>query len=304
MKTPDIPANEPVRIRALQELKILYTPAEERFDRITRLAGRLFNVPIALVSLVADDKQWFKSRQGLAAPETGRDISFCGHAILNEDVFVVPNALKDPDFRDNPLVTGPPNIRFYAGQPIHFAKQRIGTLCIIDDKPRQLRPAEYDSLKSLAKWVELELKEWSAAKESFISRVMNLAHDEALLDPVTGNLNAKGVELIRQNLVAQPDAHQLVIQLQHLDALGDTDKANALKIKVADCLRTTLEESGIVGFIDPDKFLLLLSGESNPSVDRTEAKVKQALANLHAAEPIPTEINITTNKVVPRAPAQ
>lgn len=158
MKTPEIPSNESRRLAALRSLNVLDTPAEARFDRITRAAQQHFQVSIALVSLVDEERQWFKSRQGLEAIETPRDISFCGHAILSDDIFYIPNALKDPRFADNPLVTGPPNIRFYAGAPLHAPDgKRVGTLCIIDDKPREFSAEELAVLRDLADEVEQEL---------------------------------------------------------------------------------------------------------------------------------------------------
>ncbi|MET0104557.1 MAG: PAS domain S-box protein [Sedimenticola sp.] len=159
MKTPETPKNEAPRMDALCRLNILDTPSEERFDRITRVAQHHFNVPIALVSLVDKDRQWFKSRQGLDAEETSRDISFCGHAILNEHIFYIPNAAEDPRFADNPLVTSTPNIRFYAGAPLHApGGERIGTLCIIDSEPREFSSDELSVLRDLADSVESELE--------------------------------------------------------------------------------------------------------------------------------------------------
>ena len=159
MKKPEIPSNESKRQAALCGLSVLDTPDEARFDRITRAAQQHFQVSIALVSLVDEDRQWFKSRQGLDATETSRDISFCGHAILSEDIFYIPNALEDSRFADNPLVTGPPNIRFYAGAPLHAPDgKRVGTLCIIDDKPREFTTEELTVLRELADDVEKELE--------------------------------------------------------------------------------------------------------------------------------------------------
>ncbi len=158
MQQPTCPDDEPQRIEALYSCCILDTPAEERFDRITRLARTIFKTRIALISLVDTDRQWFKSRQGLEVAETSRDISFCGHAILNRDIFVIPDALEDERFVDNPLVTGEPNIRFYAGAPITSREgYRIGTLCIIDDRPRQFNDEELASLRDLADCVQDEL---------------------------------------------------------------------------------------------------------------------------------------------------
>lgn len=158
MKKPEISENEIARVAALCGLSVLDTPHEERFDRITRIAQLHFQVPITLVSLIDSERQWFKSRQGLGANETPRDISFCGHAILSEDILYIPNALDDERFADNPLVTGAPNIRFYAGAPLHAkGGERVGTLCIIDDKPRTFTAHELTVLRDLADCVEAEL---------------------------------------------------------------------------------------------------------------------------------------------------
>lgn len=157
MRTPEFPPDESHRLSALDELALLDTPPEERYDRLTRLAACALNAPIALVSLIDRDRQWFKSRHGLDAPETARDISFCGHAILREETLVIENALNDERFHDNPLVTGAPSIRFYAGAPLHDRHgYRVGTLCIIDRKPRSFSEDEEAILRDLANLVERE----------------------------------------------------------------------------------------------------------------------------------------------------
>lgn len=158
MLIPPKPANETSRLAALRDLHILDTPSEERFDRITRIAAELFGLPIAVVSLVDENRQWFKSRQGLDAEETGRDISFCGHAILQDDVFVIEDTLADPRFSDNPLVKDQPLIRFYAGAPLSGDHDlKLGTLCIIDREPRHFSERDRAMLRGLAAWVEREL---------------------------------------------------------------------------------------------------------------------------------------------------
>ena len=131
-------ANDAERLSALRQLLVLDTPPEERFDRITAFAAHEFNVPIALVSLVDEHRQWFKSRIGLDACETARDISFCGHAVAGPDaVFVIRDTAADSRFADNPLVTGDPRIRFYAGAPLTLPNgHSIGTLCLIAPTPR------------------------------------------------------------------------------------------------------------------------------------------------------------------------
>lgn len=157
MQRSGFPDDEQARQAALDRTGLLDSPAEERFDRITRLAQALFGVPIVVVSLVDHDRQWFKSRQGMEACQTARDISFCGHAILQPSLFIVSDASQDPRFFDNPLVTESPGIRFYAGAPLSFEGQRIGMLCLIDRQPRELDLAQQDQLVDLAALVEQQL---------------------------------------------------------------------------------------------------------------------------------------------------
>lgn len=155
MDCPDTPANELERLFALHRTHLLDTPPDARFDDITARARQRFNVQTALVSLVDKDRQWFLSRQGMDASETARDISFCGHAILGEDLLLIPDTQEDPRFHDNPLVTAEPHIRFYAGQPIRApGGHSIGTLCLIDPQPRSLSFEERETLISLAAEVE------------------------------------------------------------------------------------------------------------------------------------------------------
>ncbi|GKY90723.1 hypothetical protein MPSEU_000045700 [Mayamaea pseudoterrestris] len=169
-KAPRYPSMEAQRLDALEKLNVLDTIAEERFDRITSMVQREFDLPIVLVSLVDEERQWFKSAQwkcDLPKPsETGRDISFCGHAILGkrDEIFVIPDATKDERFADNPLVTGDLNLRFYAGVPLDVPTSaapegyaNIGTLCIIDQKPRVMTDEQLTKLLEFAQLVKSEL---------------------------------------------------------------------------------------------------------------------------------------------------
>lgn len=158
MKPPLLPHNEADRIEALHNLLILDTPPEDRFDAITAYCQARFQVEIAVVSLVDINRQWFKSICGLDAQETPRQISFCGHAILNDVVMIVQDALQDERFCDNPLVVGPPYIRFYAGAPLKLASGiNVGTLCLIDSKPKTLNRESLEHLMTLADLVAKQL---------------------------------------------------------------------------------------------------------------------------------------------------
>lgn len=164
-----IPQDEEERLGALARLNILDTPPEERFDRITKIATILFNVPISTVTLVDSRREWFKSCQGLIAKEGERAISFCGHVVLNDEPLIIPDAKADPRFAGNPMVTGSPFIRFYAGIPLKSADgKRIGAFCIKDRIPHEFGLEKIELLKSLSNWAELELNfhELSLAMEA------------------------------------------------------------------------------------------------------------------------------------------
>jgi diguanylate cyclase (GGDEF)-like protein len=171
---PTTPINETERLLSLHALRILDTPSEERFDRITRMAKRLFGVEICLISLVDTHRQWFKSKQGLDACETSREVSFCGHAIHREDVMIVSDASRDERFADNPLVVSAPFIRFYAGCPIQGPNgHRVGTLCLIDSEPRTLSSADQETLRDFASMVEDQLTIASQVTVDDLTKVAN-----------------------------------------------------------------------------------------------------------------------------------
>jgi PAS domain S-box-containing protein len=244
--------DEASRLDALRALKLLDTPPEERFDRVTRMVKTVLKVPTALISLVDAERQWFKSRDGLDASQTARDISFCTHAILQDDVFVVEDAWADPKFADNPLVTGPPYIRFYAGKPLFSTTgKKVGTLCVLDSRPRQLSEEEEAKLASLAGWAEREINHFADETEA-LSRLENklkLAHalenasDGIIstdMDGVIESMNPaacqmfryQAVDLIGKNVSALVPARQHV---QHFDFMS------RLRNDIAESTRNCLE---------------------------------------------------------------
>jgi GAF domain-containing protein len=156
-----IPANDAKRLKVLWQYEVLDTVPEEIFDDLTELAARICEAPIALISLVDENRQWFKSKVGMTVNETARDISFCGHAINQTGLFIVPDAALDERFAANPLVVSDPRVRFYAGAPLVTPDgYALGTLCVIDKVPRELRPDQKEALLVLARHVvsQLELR--------------------------------------------------------------------------------------------------------------------------------------------------
>ncbi len=209
MKKALFPVDESERLEILSKYQILDTPSEKIFDEITMLASKICETPISLVSLIDTDRQWFKSKVGLDADETPRDISFCGHAIFNNDVFEISDAREDERFADNPLVTGAPNVVFYAGAPlISSSGHKIGTLCVIDQKSKKLTATQSELLKSLASQVinilELKLRDRELSRsledihhqKNWMSSVINATKYAIIATDPEGNITTfnKGAE--------------------------------------------------------------------------------------------------------------
>lgn len=254
MQAPPTPLDETLRLRSLHSLRILDSAPEDRFDRITRMVKRMFDIDICLVSLVDSDRQWFKSRQALDACETSREISFCGHAIIEERAFIVEDTLKDPRFADNPLVTGEPHIRFYAGYPVHGpGGQRIGTLCLINRMPRAFSPTDIEMLKDFAALVDDELA----------------ANSEINVDELTRVANRRGFVMVAEHLLPVCDRNNLAVELLFFD-LDGFKKINdvhgheagdkALKF-FADLLLKSFRKADVVARLGGDEFVVLLAAE-------------------------------------------
>ncbi len=275
MLAPRQPDDEAARLKNLHSLKLLDTAPEERFDRLTRLARRLFDVPIALVSLVDANRQWFKSSAGLDASETSREISFCGHAILQDQILEICDAEQDERFHDNPLVTDKPGIRFYAGHPLGMEDgSKLGTLCLLDTKPRKLNDEERELLRDLARMAEQEM----------------VAVQMASMDELTLLSNRRGFRMLAQHALNVCDrlsrpATLLFFDLNDFkpinDRYGHAEGDNALKT-FADVLRIAFRESDVIGRLGGDEFVALLTGSSHVEIAAIMARLQEILDERNA----------------------
>ena len=270
MQPPATPHDEHTRLETLRSLKLLDTSPSERFDRLTRIARRMFGVPISLVSLVDDNRQWFKSRQGLDATETPRDISFCGHAILGDDIFIVPDATKDNRFVDNPLVTDNPNIRFYAGVPLRVSNgSKIGTLCIIDEKPREFSEEDLELLRDLAEMAQQEIA------------AVQLSN----MDELTLISNRRGFIALAQHAIEISKRKEYPTSLVYLDlnkfkqindTFGHAEGDKAL-VAFAELIRNNFRDSDVFARLGGDEFVVLLTDTPVGNVEDVLARFDSAV---------------------------
>lgn len=241
--------HEAKRLASLYRYNVLDTPSEESFDRITRLAKHVMQAPITLISLVDEHRQWFKSKQGLDVCETARDISFCTHAIQDEKPFIIPDALADDRFRENPLVTGEPHIRFYLGIPLKISDGScIGTLCTIDRQPRTASKEQIAALYDLARLVveQLELRQ------------------VATTDPLTGLLNLRGFTMeIEKKLASDQlgqNSHISIIDIDEFELIGSIHGHAASDIvlqNLASMCRSRLSPSDLFARLGEGEFAVI-----------------------------------------------
>lgn len=281
MKIAPQAKNEKQRLEALRDYDILDTLPEMDFDDFTRIASYICGTPVALISLVDESRQWFKSKQGLEVDETPRDLAFCSHAILQEEVFIVPDSHTDERFSDNPLVTGPSDVRFYAGAPLKTPSgHKIGTLCVIDNVPREISDEQVESLKALARQVvnqmELRLSNKSTEKSLESKKIFfaNMSHE--IRTPLNGIIGFTDL-VLDQNLEEGVK--------KNIEYIKESSKS--LLMIVNDILD--------ISKIDADKLML-----ENISFDLSEA-VKNSMSILKKqVEEKGLEFSLDIQKSVPR----
>ena len=276
MQAP-LPANENARLRELDELHITDTEPEASFDRIVRLAAAATDMPIALISLIDNERQWFKAKTGLELEETPREDAFCAHAILNDDVMVVEDATKDPRFADNPLVTQKDGIRFYAGAPLKTRKgNNLGTLCVIDTVPRKLTPNVLRILADMAALVvnEIELRKLSG------------------VDALTGSFNRRfGEELAQREFrrayrTVQPLTVAL-LDADHFKSINDTfghPAGDEVLRKIAKTCEAEMRSYDFFARYGGEEFLAILPNTAAPSARILLERLLKKISELEIPE--------------------
>lgn len=294
MLNAPIPGNEPERLASLRRMLLLSSPDEEAFDRVTRVARHTFRMPVVLISLIDAERQWFKSCIGLPVRETGRDVSFCGHAILHSELLVIEDARLDPRFADNPLVTGEPRVIFYAGRPLMNAEGfMVGTLCLIDHQPRTLSAEDRRCLDDLGCWVEqlflsrrlgevqqafmLELDE--ARRTSLLDPLLNIWHREAAMDMLERetqrafrNRSPLAVLMIEPGRLAE-------IRHAHGAAAGDDFLVEFLRR-----LRSLTRPYDTIGRYGDDRFIVTLPDGTAATARSIAERLIRAMAYPFAAQ--------------------
>ena len=285
------------RLAALHALGILDTANDERFDRITRLAQRLFGTQAAQVNLVDENRVWFKSSLGFGGSEGERDLSFCSHAILRSEATVVGDALNDPRFADNPYVLGDPNIRFYAGQPIVApGGDPVGTLCVFDDAPRD--PSDFDEavLGDLAAMAEAEIAALSLA----------------IGDDLTGLSNRRGFEMLGERLFSASRRMGLPLtvvfaDLDKLKMINDRfghDAGDRALRETAAVLEQVLRRSDLIARLGGDEFSAILAGAESDSAASALARIETELEERNAATGEPFDLSLSVGMATAQPDSQ
>lgn len=269
MIPPKKPANEAERLATLYQLHILDTEREERFDRVTRVACKLFNVPIAVLSFMEAERQWMKSTQGFDIKEAARKTSFCGHSLVTEGLFIIEDASVDERFYDNPFVIGEPNIRFYLGSSIKIHGYSVGTLCLIDDKPRSIAEIDQEVFTDLTKMVEVELE------------TLHLS----TADELTGLSNRRGFLKIAEHLFQMCRDENKTFNLlffdldkfkQINDTLGHAEGDKVLK-RFSSALQQYFRHSDVIARLGGDEFCAFCPDMDAKYVDSIAKRLRSHL---------------------------
>lgn len=259
-----------MRLQAKQSLKVLDTEPEERFDRYTRLACKIFDVPIALVSLIDRERQWFKSRYGVDVTSAPKEFSFGGLTMSGDEVLVIPDIREDERFRDNPLLAIAPNLQFYAGCPLRGPSgEHLGTFCLIDRRPREFFDDDADKLMELGRLVEAELSSTAMATIDELTKISNRRGFNAIASHA----------LAMCERMAQP-ATLVLFDLDGFKAINDDlghDAGDQALVDFARALLKTFRDSDVIARLGGDEFCVLLTPVNPEAVEHALARLNQRL---------------------------
>jgi len=303
MQKPALPLDEALRVENVRALCLLDTPAEERFDRVTRLARRLFDAPVAAISLIDSTRQWFKSSQGMDLTQISRDISFCGHTILEDGPMIVEDATRDPRFADNPLVVGDPRFRFYAGCPLRASDGSVlGTLLVFDFRPRTFRDEDLSNLTDLAGIAESEL---SISRSSPAQREVledTSVSPEERIDALTRLWNRLAIlEILDRELVHARRSGRsvgvLFADIDHLKQVNDRlghEAGDEVLREVGRRIRATVRPYDAVGRYGGEEILVVLPEADSENSRQAAERIRVNVAGtpLDAAGGTPVSISI------------
>ncbi len=290
---PPIPSDEQARLRALQRYEILDTPSEQEYDDIALLAAQICDTPIATITLVDENRQWFKSKIGLELSETSRDVAFCTYAVMpnSQQTMVVRDTLKDERFAENPLVTGNPNIRFYAGAPLVTPDNHaIGTICVIDREPRDLSESQLQALQALARQVtlKLELRRMSVLLQTANDDLRNLS----LTDELTGLFNRRGFMFHAEQQLrlfrSRKTDRGLWLMLADMDGLkkiNDThghEEGSFAIIEMSEILRKSFRDSDVLARFGGDEFVVLVINALDNVSEKVGDRLERNLAEYNS----------------------
>jgi diguanylate cyclase (GGDEF)-like protein len=294
MSLAPIPLDEQARLESLHELWLLDTEPEERFDRITRMAQRLFGAPIVVFALVDSERVWFKSRAGLETTEVHRGDAFCAHAILTDGIIQVEDASEDTRFRGSPLVKGGSAVCFYAGAPIKSVdRRRVGVLAIMDTKPRVLDPDDLRTLADLARSIEGELA----------------ATHVSAVDEVTGMLNMRGFHQFAEKLLkisarSGTPLSLLYAEALNIDQIGTPRGREEILKQVAEVIDHTFRQSDVLARIGPSLFCALLPENTEHAGETAGARLQAAVRawNLEPDAPYKLDLLVSSARFDPTNP--